>query len=305
MLRARACLLRWYAHRDWRRRIDWLGYVLLAPAILILVSVLIGPLLYSLVLSFFEYNLLRPEQTAFMGLQNYARLVQSPSARQSLLLTLLFVAVTVPVEVVLGTVIALILNRSFRGNRLLRTLMLLPMMVSEVVAALSWKLLFHSEFGLANYILSVLGFEKQVWLGPGLAMASVMIVEVWQHTPFVTLVTLAGLQSLPKDVLEAATVDGASGLRQLKYVVLPLLKPIVLVALVFRTMFTLRVFTPVWVLTAGGPADSTLVIGVNIYRTAFRYYDFGMASTLSWLLVVVTLAITMVYMLLLRRESLA
>jgi len=176
-------------------------------------------------------------------------------------------------------------------------------MVSQVVAALCWLLILDANGGLLNYIVMLFGFDKQVWLGQGWAMASIILVEVWQHTPFVTLIVLAGLQSLPKEVLEAASVDGASAWRQLWKVVLPLIKPIILVALVFRTMFALRVFTPVWVLTGGGPANSTLVAGVDIYRTAFRYHDFGMATALSWILIAVTTAITVFYMYVLRRES--
>lgn len=282
---------------------DGLGYLLLVPAVTVLALVLVAPLLYSLGLSLFRYNLLRPALNGFVGLANYVNILSDPAARQSLILTLTFAGVAVCFELMLGTAFALLLNMSFRGNRVVRTLILLPMMVSEVVAGLSWRLLFHAEFGLLNYLLSLVGIGKQIWLGPELAFFSVLLVEIWQHTPFVTLIVLAGLQAMPKDIQEAAVVDGASGWQHFKEITLPLLKPILLVALVFRTMFTLRVFTPVWVLTGGGPANKTLVVGVDIYRSAFRYYEFGHAAALSWLLIAVTLAITLVYMRLLRREA--
>ena len=281
------------------------AYGLLTPALLVLILILIFPLIYSLILSLFRFDMLHPYQNGFIGLTNYWKILNDSTARQSLLLTLYFAGCTVLLEVFLGTIFALFLNVSFWGNRICRTLILIPIMVSEVVAALSWRLLYNSDLGLLNYLLSLFGIAKQIWLGPQFAMFSVMLVEIWQHTPFVTLIVLAGLQSLPKDTLEASTVDGASGWRQFQDIVLPLLKPIIMVAAVFRTMFTLRVFTPVWVLTAGGPSDKTLVVGVDIYRTAFRYYQFGEAAALSWLLVIMTIVITIIYMRLFKREAIS
>lgn len=282
-----------------------LPYVLLVPALTILFAVLVIPLFYNLGLSFMDFNLLRPAENGFVGLDNYRELLTNPTSRRSILTTLLFASVTVSIELLLGMGYALLLALPFPGVRFVRTLVLIPMMVSEVVAGLSWRLLFHTDFGLLNYLLSLIGVGRQVWLGSDLALASIMTVEVWQHTPFVTLILLAGLQTLPKEFAEAAEVDGATRWQRFRFVTLPLLKPIILLALVFRTMFTLRVFAPVWVLTGGGPADKTLVVGVDIYRTAFRYYEFGQAATLSIVLLIVTLAITLVYMRLLRREALS
>jgi multiple sugar transport system permease protein len=288
-----------------RRRWDALPYIFLAPAVLVLATTLIAPLFYNLGLSFQQVNLLEPENNRWVGLENYLWALRDPATRYTFGLTLGFTAVTVFFELLLGLGLALILNLSFRGNRFVRVLLLIPMMVSEVVAALSWRLLMHTDFGLINYLLSLVGIERQAWLGSSLAIPAIMVVEVWQHTPFVMLILLAGLQSLPRDVIEAGEVDGAGPIAQFRYIIWPLLTPIVLLALVFRTMFTLRVFTPVWVLTGGGPADQTMVIGVDIYRTAFRYYDFGKAATLSWILLIVTVIITLVYMRLLRREALS
>ena len=284
---------------------DAFAYALISPAILILTLILVFPLLYSLILSFFQYDMLHPASNHWVGWANYLQALNDPTSSQSLLLTLNFAGCTVLVEVLLGILFALVLNVSFRGNRISRTLILIPIMVSEVVAALSWRLLYHPDLGLLNYILSLFGVGKQIWLGPQFAMVSVMLVEIWQHTPFVTLIILAGLQSLPKDLMEASIVDGAGGWQQFWGITLPLLKPVIMVAVVFRTMFTLRVFTPVWVLTAGGPSNKTLVVGVNIYRTAFRYYQFGQAATLSWLLVILTIVITVIYMRLFRREAIS
>jgi multiple sugar transport system permease protein len=281
-----------------------LPYLLLVPAIVALGCILVLPLIYNIWLSFHEYNLLRPARNTFVGFENYFKVIQDPAHLSSLFLTVRFTAITVLAEVILGTSLALLLNLPFPGNHFVRTLVLVPMLISEVVAGLSWRLIYHTEFGLLNYLIGLFGLSPQVWLGPDLALPSVMIVEIWQHTPFVTLIMLAGLQTVPRELLESSTIDGASRWQRFRYVVLPLITPILLLALVFRTMFTLRVFTPVWVLTGGGPADSTLVIGVDIYRAAFRYYNLGTAATLSIILLAVTLAITLVYMRLLRREAL-
>lgn len=282
-----------------------LAYMLLVPAIVTLVCVLVAPLVYNLWLSLHEYNLLRPARGGFVGLGNYFSILSDPAHLSSLWLTVRFTAITVLCEIVLGTALALLLNLSFPGNHMVRTLVLLPMLISEVVAGLSWRLMFHTEFGLLNFLIGLVGIPPQVWLGHDLSLTSVMIVEIWQNTPFVTLIMLAGLQTVPRELIEASRIDGATRWQRFTQVVMPLMIPILLLALVFRTMFTLRVFTPVWVLTGGGPADSTLVIGVDIYRTAFRYYEMGSAATLSIILLVVTLMITLVYMRLLRREALS
>ena len=282
-----------------------LAYMLLAPAVITLVVVLLVPLAYNVWLGFHEYNLLRPSRNAFVGLRNYWEVLSDPAHLNSLKITVWFTVIAVAAQIVIGTAIALLLNINFQGNHVVRTLVLVPMLVSEVVAGLSWRLIFHTEFGLLNYLIGLVGIPTQVWLGQDLSFASVLIVEIWQHTPFVVLIVLAGLQTIPQELIEASKVDGATRWQRFRNIVLPLLMPIILLALVFRTMFTLRVFTPVWVLTSGGPADSTLVIGVDIYRTAFRYYDLGDAAALSIILLVATLMITLIYMRLLRSEALS
>jgi len=277
---------------------------MLAPAVVVLVVVLLVPLLFSLRMSLFDWSMLSPTHR-WVGLGNYRRLLADPGTLASLGITTTFTAVSIAAETVLGMALALLLNAPLRGLRAVRTFVLLPMMVAPVVAALSWRLLLDSDFGVLNYLLAQVGLPPQLWLGRGLALASLIAVEVWENTPFVVLMLLAGLQALPQALLEAARVDGAGFWQQFRSITLPLLSPVLLVTLVFRTMFTIRVFDVVWVLTGGGPADRTLTLSVDIYRTAFRYADLGSASTLSWLLLLVTVAITAVYLRVLQREALA
>ena len=280
-----------------------LGYVLILPAVIVLTVALIVPLLYSLYLSFFKWNLKTGIDPVFNGFSNFVKVFKDPSTWNSIYATGVFSTVSVVLEISLGLFIALILNRINRGVRFVRTILIIPMMVSEIVAALSWKFIFDPDFGILNFFFKLMGLPQQTWTGADLAMASLIIVEIWQHTPFVILILLAGLQSISMDVMESAQIDGAGFWSKLIHVTIPLLNPQLMVALIFRTMFTMRVFTAPWVLTGGGPADKTMVLGINIYRKAFRYYDMGDASAISWMLVVISMIITYLYLKLLSREG--
>ncbi len=279
------------------------GYLFLLPALLTIFIVFIIPLITSLYLSFSKWNYLEAGSTPkFVGLQNYINDLTNPQDINSFKITFIFVFITIALELIIGVSIALLLNRKFKGLNIFRTLIILPMMVSEVVAALCWRYMLQADFGIINYFLVKIGIEGQVWTGGKYAFLSIVLVEVWQQTPFVILIIIAALQSLPTDVLEAADVDGASYFQRLFKIVLPLIKPQILVILAFRTIFAMRVFTQPWLLTGGGPADKTLVLGINIYREAFRYYDMGSANSLSWLLTGATILIVIAYKLLLKEK---
>jgi multiple sugar transport system permease protein len=272
-------------------------YLLVAPTVLVLFAILVWPMISSLIYSFQSYNILRPDLgREFIGFDNYVRLLNSPQFWKSLRVTLIYTSVAVSLELVLGLSLALLLNRThIVGLRFIRTIMLIPFLSTPVVVALAWKFMLHAEFGMLNYFASLLGLPGRVWLGPGYALPSLIAVEVWQHTSFVLLILLAGLQSLPNEPYEAAIIDGASSWQLLTHITLPLLRPVILVALVFRTMFTLRVFDTIWVLTGGGPADATRTLSVGIYLTGFRQFEVGLGAALSWILLLVTMAISLIY----------
>ncbi|HBY93128.1 MAG: sugar ABC transporter permease [Ardenticatenaceae bacterium] len=272
-------------------------YVLLAPTIITLLLVLVWPMLSSLRLSFYAYNILRPDLgERFVGLENYARLLQSDQFWTSVKVTLLFTAVAIVVEFVLGLVFALLLNRAdLVAMRFIRTIILIPFFATPVAVALAWKFMLHTEFGMLNYFIGLLHVPPQVWLGVDLALPSVIAVEVWQNTSFVILILLAGLQSLPVEPYESAILDGANSWQLFTKITLPMLRPVILVALVFRTMFTLRVFDVIWVLTGGGPANSTRTLSIAIYLTGFRTFDLGRGAALSWVLLLITMVISLVY----------
>lgn len=270
-------------------------YLFILPTILTLLAILVYPMVNSLVYSFQSFNLLRPDAQSFVGLDNYARLLSSPQFWKSLRVTLIFTIIGVSLEFIFGMALALLLNRDLLGRRIVRTVILIPFFSTPVVVALAWKLMLHTEFGMVNYLLSLAGLQAQNWLGPGLALPSLITVEVWQHTSFVILILLAGLQALPHEPYEAATIDGANRWQLFVHITLPLLKPVILVTLVFRTMFTLRIFDTIWVLTGGGPADETRTFSIGIYLSGFRQFDIGTGAALSWILLLITMAISLIY----------
>lgn len=277
------------------------GYVFLAPALFVLIAVLLVPVIFNIIISLYDWSLVRDSQI-FVGLRNYKEAFSDQTTVSSMWITFVFTTISVGSELILGFSLAMILNSRIPGVKLFRLLCLLPFMVSQVVAALAWRFLYHTEFGLLNYFLSRLGFGAQLWLGSDLALASVIILEVWQNTPFVTIILLAGLQTISPELQEAARMDGAGFWRELKDITIPLLKPQIFIALLFRTVFVMRVFTPVWVLTGGGPADSTLVLSINIYRTAFRYLSLGRSASLSCILFMIALIVSIIYIRFVKQE---
>lgn len=282
------------------------GFFFLAPALIVLVVVVGFPMVFSLALSFTRWNYLTPDSTpVFIGLENFIQTITDPEGLNSAKLTGLFVFEAVLAEMILGILLALILNRNFKGINVTRTIIILPFMIAEVVSALLWRYMLQIDNGIINYLIKLAGLDPVGWMDANHAFLSIVVIDVWQHTPFVILIVLAALSSLRTDLLEAAEVDGANYFQRLWYIILPLIQPQILVALIFRTTFTLRVFTQPWVLTGGGPADVTMVLGIDIYRKAFRYYDMGMANALSWILILATLVLIIVYVVLLERKDVA
>ena len=279
-----------------QKRNNMAGYLFLAPACIILFVVLLLPLLYSLVLSFFDWNFIYDTEGAtFNGIGNYIDILTDESHLYSFGITILYVFVSVTLELILGFSLALLFNGTGRVMQVIRTFVVFPMMIAEVVAALIFRYILNADFGLVNYLLSLIGIHVTSWTDITMAFPTIVMIEVWQQTPFVILIILAGLQVIPEEIYEAANMDGCSWWSRLRYITIPYVKPQILVALVFRTMFCLRVFTQPWVLTGGGPADRTMVIGIDIYNEAFRYFEFGKANALSWLLVLVTIIFVVIY----------
>ena len=268
-----------------RRRIPP-GLVWVAPALLMLGALSLYPLLY----------LIRASLTDSHGftLAQYERLFRDRLLAIAAAQTLLYTGVALAAELVLGLALALLVDSLARGRSLIRAGLLAPMLLPPVVAAVIWRLIYNPQFGVLNGALRQMGFDtaRFTWTnGQATAMLSVILVDIWEWTPFLFLLLTAGLQAIPQEPLEAARMDGASYLQTLRDVVLPLLKPTLLVALLLRAMDLLRIFDQIFILTQGGPGSATETVSLYIYRTAFRFSNFGYAAAISFVgLIVTTLA---------------
>lgn len=265
-------------------------YALVAPAVAVLGVTLLYPILYNVYTSFFRWNLLEsPAPTRWAGLENYAATLGSPAVWNALGVTARFTVLAVGLEFALGLGLALLLSTPVAGRAVWRTLLLVPLMATPLVVGLIWSLMWHSDYGVVNYLTSLLGFNSVAWLAdPATAFAAILATEVWTSTAFVYLILLGAMQILPAEPYEAATVDGASYWQQVRFITLPLLRPAILVALLFRTVFALRMFDQVWALTKGGPESATETVSVLIYKAAFQNLEVSQAATISVILLLLS-----------------
>jgi len=220
--------------------------------------------------------------------------------------TLIYAAIALTIEFFLGLALALLMNGRMRGRGLFRALLLAPMMLPAVVVGVVWRLMLNPNFGAINGTLKGLGVTTDTFTwtaSPKLAMASVIMADVWQWTPFIFLILLAGLQAIPQEPYEAALIDGSSAWQTFRHVTLPLLKPAILIALLLRTMDLLRVFDQIFILTEGGPGFATETVSLYIYRTAFRFSNFGYAAAMSFVLLAITNVISVGYIRLLQTRE--
>jgi multiple sugar transport system permease protein len=271
------------------------AWSVLAPAALVLATVALLPMLYVVWLSTQDRSVFRP--LAFAGLGNYARLIGDLRFWNAFANTAYFAALSVGLELLLGLVFALALAQAGRVRAAVYAAVLLPWAIPTVVSARMWEWMYNVELGVINYLLST----RVNWLGDPLwALHAAIAMDVWKSTPFVALLLLAGLQGIPRDLYKAAAVDGASAWTMFRRITLPLLVPVILVALVFRTIDALRVFDSIYVLTGGGPANSTETLSIYAYKVLFQTLDFGYGSALAVAVLVATGLITFVYARLLR-----
>ena len=261
------------------------------PALIATLAVIVVPLLYSLGISFYRYILTDPANIRFVGFANYAQAFADPSFLSALKTTAIFTIGTVGAQFVLGMAFALVVHNLTFGQGLIRTAMLIPIFMTPAVAAFMWRFILHPDLGIMNYFVSMLGFGRPVWLGdPNLALFSVMAVDIWRNTPFMFLIFLAGMQSLPSELYEAADVDGASPWQKFISVTIPLLKPLILVALIIRGMDAVREFDILFIMTGGGPGNATETIALATQRYSFRVYNMGLGSAVSYIIFIVVFA---------------
>jgi multiple sugar transport system permease protein len=256
------------------------------PIALYLVVFFLYPVIYNIYISFFDYSLGSPK--TFIGLQNYVAMAHDTQFLHSLLTTAVFVIAAVLAELVLGLGIALLLNYESKMMSIIRTLILIPTVFTPLVAGLVWKALYHPDLGVITYYLRALGMP----IGRGLtverstALLSIILVDIWEWTPLMIIIILAGLKSLPKEPYEAGAIDGASTWRLFQYITLPLLRPTIMVALLIRAMDALKIFDIVWAITGGGPGTATTVANLRIFEIGVQQLRVGYASALSNVLLV-------------------
>jgi len=284
-----------------------LGYALVAPVVLLLLAVTAYPLGYNLWNSFHSVNLSEAGSAqSFVGLDNYTKMFGSSVWVSSLERTLAFTAVSVAIETAIALGLALMLHRRFRGRGLLRAAVLIPWAVPTVVSATLWKTMFDSRTGFVDYLLGNVGLPgaHTTWLaGIWTSWAAVFVADAWKNVPFMAIILLAGLQVIPDEVYEAARIDGASSWQSFRRMTLPLLKPALAVALIFRTLQAFLVFDVIYIMTGGGPGVSTETLSFLNWQTFLVGTDFGYGGAISVMLVAMALAIAAVYVRVLRPET--
>jgi ABC-type sugar transport system permease subunit len=276
-----------------------IGWGLVLPALLTVLLVALFPLVWTLWESIHLHDLRMPWLgRPFVGIDNYVEAFADPRFRDALGHTAFFAVTSVTLELVIGLWLALALNRAFRGRGLVRAAVLIPWAIPTVVSALLWRFMFEGQHGIANTVLVELGAlrEPVVWfIQPVAAWVPVVLADVWKTTPFVALLLLAGLQNIDASLYEAARIDGASAWRQFRYVTLPLLKPAIVVALIFRTMDAFRVFDLIYALTGGGPGTSTEPIALYTFNVLLQNLQFGYGSALSVIVFLITFGLALLY----------
>jgi len=277
-------------------------YLFVAPAVLVLAFTCLYPVIKGFELSFYDWSLGTPiESRKYIGWENFVWAWQDPALFNSIKVTLIFAVFAVTAELFLGLLIAFLLEKGIKGIVVLRTVFIIPIMIAPVVVGLLWRYLFDANFGLINHIVSLFGFEPIVWLGtPGLALPAVIITDIWQWTPFMFILFLAGLQSLPKDPVEAAQVDGATTWQVIRQVKLPLLAPVIWVAVILRIIDAFRSLEVMFVMTFGGPGRETEVLSLNIYKTAFMSQRLGLAAVNSIFLLAFIIFLSVAFLIIAR-----
>jgi multiple sugar transport system permease protein len=276
------------------RHSAYLPWLYVGPAMLVMAVACLYPVLSAFQLSLFEWNMGTPWSSArWVGLSNFFSAFTNPRVWSSLQTTLLFAAVCVTAEMLLGIALALALERPVRGTAVFRTMFILPMMIAPVAVGLAWRYMFDAQFGLVNALLKIVGLSAQNWLAePGLAFAAIVVADIWQWTPFVFIMMAAALAGIDSSVIEASRIDGANWWQMTLRIKLAMILPVIAITLMMRLIDAFRVLEVVYVLTFGGPGDSTEILALHIYKTAFVGQQLGTAAAISLLLLVVVMVLS-------------
>ena len=289
----------------WRRR-NAMAWLMLSPMVVMVLAVTGYPFVQTIWLGFNERPLVGLHaHTTWVGLQNYTRALGNPDFQDALGRTLYFTVISVGAEVMLGILVGLLLNQPFRGRAVARALLVLPIAMPTIVSSMMWRIIFNPEFGSLNALLKQLHVidSYRSWLGePGLAMNMIIVAEVWKNFPLVAVVVLAALQIVPRELHEAAVMDGAGAVRRFFSVTLPVLLPSLSVVIVLRTIEAFKVFDIVYIMTRGGPADSTKSASFFVYNESFSYLKAGSGAAYAMVVVTISLVLIALYLTVVSRQ---
>ena len=281
------------------------AWLLMLPLLIVMVAVIGWPLADTVRLSFTDARLVGTSGH-FVGVDNYARMLASSNFRSTLTTTALFAVISVAAEMVLGVAAALLLNQNFHGRAIVRALMILPWALPTVVNATLWRLIYNPEYGALNAALTQLGLIDgyRSWLGePATALAAIIVADCWKNFPLVALIALAALQAVPREMNAAALVDGAGPLARFRFVILPYLAGPLMVALVLRTIEAFKVFDIIWVMTRGGPANSTRTLSILVYQEAFSFQRAGSGASLALIVTLLITVLAVAYSVMIRKAA--
>jgi len=271
-------------------------YILPAPAVAVVALIIVYPVLYTGWMSLQDWFASSQTPPKFIAFANYTRILAAdPRFREAFFRTLFFAALVVSAETALGVAMALLFNREFWGRGLLRTLSILPMVATPTAIALIFVMMYHPTLGVMNYLVTALGLPPQKWIySSQSALYALALVDVWEWTPLIMLIALAGLAALPKEPFESAVIDGATGVRTFWHITLPLLRPIIIVAVLFRGIDAIKTFDIIFVMTQGGPANSSETINLLLFNQAFSYFNIGYASAVAVVLFAIVMGASLV-----------
>lgn len=284
--------------RAWAKTADIASrWAFMAPAAVILGAMLAYPIYYTVQISFSKFDLMTFSAVEWVGWENYAEVLDDYRFWASMKVTLIYLAFALPIQIVLGFGIAFLINAEWRGRNTIRALFIIPMVVAPVVAGGIWRMILDPLWGIVNYILGLAGIGSMDWFGdPNLAMAAIVIIDTWRWTPFVVLIATAALLSLPRDVFEAAEIDGANWWSMLWSITLPLLVPIIAATFVVRWLGAVKMFDIALAATYGGPGGATNVINLFIYEEAFRSLRFAESAAMAVIVLVLTMVLTGIFL---------
>lgn len=274
-------------HRARRR---WFIVFAIFPALLAVLAGSVYPFIYTVFTSLRDYNLAYSNASYnFIGLANYASVLTDGNFWHSLQVSIIFTLIAVTIELLLGFYLAWLLNHDFWLRNIFRSMLLVPMTLAPVVVGLVWRWLYNADYGLINFIVTTFGGSSQAWVvNPHLALGAVIVTDVWEWTPFIMLIALAGLQAVPPDVVEAAKLDGAGSWQELRFIVLPIIRKVLLIGVVFRLLDAFRSADTIFSLTGGGPGNVTTVEPYNLYLEGFQNFRIGYAAAMSIILIAMT-----------------